>query len=121
MSHSRYIRRHTDKNLHSHIPEGAQTKLSKASKEERSSKIDHRPVSMDISHSYIKLTMMQGSKFHVGDEVYIRIVDRTGMLHRRGPYLIAKVLGGGLYTLCYHNGDIAERGRAIEEKDLVAA
>ena len=121
MAHSRHIRRHTDVILHSHIPEGAQTKLSKASKESRSSKIDHRPVSINISHSYIKLIMIQGSKLHVGDEVYIQIVDCTGMLRRGGPYLIAKVLGGGKFTLCYHNGDNAESGRDIDEKDLVAA
>ena len=88
---------------------------------ESASKIDNRPVSTDAPHSCSKLTIRQKSNFHVGDEVYTNIGDYTGSLQRRGPYLIAKVLGGGKYILCYYNGDIAEGGKEIYEKDLVAA
>ena len=88
---------------------------------ERSSKIDNRPVSINTSHSSIKLTLVQKSKFHIGDEVYTSIMDYRGLLQRRGPYLIAKVLGVGKYTLCYYNGDIAESGKGIDEQTLVAA
>ena len=87
---------------------------------ESASKIDNRPVSTDASHSFIKLTMREKSKFHVGGEVYTSIVDYTGSLQRRGPYLVAKVLGGGKYTLCYYNGGIAESGKGIDEKSLFA-
>ena len=80
------------------------------------SKVDNRPVSTDMFHACIKLTMMQKSKFNVGDEVYISI---RGIFQRRGPYLIAKVLGGCKYTLCDYNGDISEGGKEIDEKDLV--
>ena len=80
------------------------------------SKIENRPVSTDIFHSCIKLTIIQKSKFSVGDEIYISI---RGSFQRRGPYLIAKVLGGCKYTLCNYNGDIAESGKEIDEKDLV--
>ncbi len=48
-------------------------------------------------------------------------MDYRGLLQRRGPYLIAKALGGGKYILCYYNGDNAESGKEIEEKTLVAA
>lgn len=43
-----------------------------------------------------------------------------GAFQRRGPYLIAKVLGGCKYTLCDFNGDISENGKEIDEKDLAA-
>ena len=81
------------------------------------SKVDSRPVSTHIFHSRIKLTIIQKSKFNVGDEVYIRI---RGSFQHRGPYLIAKVLGGCKYTLCEYDGVIAESGREVDEKDLVA-
>ena len=90
-------------------------------RKERSSKIDDRPVSTGTPHSCIKLTKIQPSKFHVGDEVYIIIRDYRGYLQRRGPYLIAQVLGGGKYILCHSNGAVAEGGQAIDEKHLVAA
>ena len=85
------------------------------------SRINDRPVSTGTLHSCIKLTIIQQSKFHVGDKVYISIRDCGGHLQRRGPYLIAKVLGGGKYILCYYSGYIAEGGREIDGKDLVAA
>lgn len=87
----------------------------------KSSKIDDRPVSTGAPQSYIKLIMIQMSKFYVGDEVYAIIRDYRGSIQRRGPYLIAKVLGGGKYILCYYNGDIAESGNEIHEKNFVAA
>ena len=79
------------------------------------SKIDDRPVSTGAPQSYKKLTMIQMSKFHVGYKVYASIRDH------RGPYLIAKVVGGGNYILCHYNGYIAESGNEIGEKYLVAA
>ena len=88
---------------------------------ERSSKIDNCPVSIDTFRLCNRLTLIQKSKFHVGDEVYTSIVDYRGLLQRQGPYLIAEVLGGGKYTLCYYNGDIAESGKGMDEKTLVAA
>lgn len=94
------------------------------------SKSKDRHVSTNISHVYTTLTVIQGSKFHVGDVVYIQIMDCTGRFQRRGPYLVANVLianalianvpEGYKYILCYYNGPIAESGREIEEKDLVA-
>ena len=89
------------------------------------SKSKDRPVSTNLSHVYTTLTVIQGSKFHVGDVVYIQIMDCTGKIQRRGPYLvanvlIANVLEGYKYILCYYNGPIAESEREIEEKDLVA-
>ena len=59
--------------------------------------------------------------FNVEDKVFIIFMDSRGCLQHRGPYFIARVLGGGKYILCHPGGVIAEGGRAIDEKDLVAA
>ena len=77
------------------------------------------PVSRNMFHSYVKSITMQQSKYHVGDQVYVLVVDSTVNLQRQGPFLIARVLGRGKYILCDCNGNIVQRGREIDEKDLV--
>ena len=52
---------------------------------------------------------IQVSRYHVGDAVYAQ---------DRGPYLVAKVLGRGQYSLCHHNGAMAEGGKGINENNI---
>ncbi|KAH6641969.1 hypothetical protein C7974DRAFT_384594 [Boeremia exigua] len=63
------------------------------------------------------VTAAKPSTFRVKDKVVL--VSQTGS--RLGPYWIAEVLGPGVYTLCFENGQPAEEGERIYEVSLEAA
>lgn len=63
--------------------------------------------------------MLQPSKFHVGDKVYL--LKPGGASREGGPFMIASVLSAGMYTLCLRDGKAVGTGETVGEERLEAA
>ena len=62
--------------------------------------------------------ILQGSKFKPGAEVYFSSSSSRSL---QGPYYVASVTSQGKYTLEDANGNKANGGNVVEDKDLQKA